>query len=339
LPFPSTPHEDAPPLADLPPFYAPVLEDLARVEEHLRDLARVDYAPLGMLLTYILEPRGKRIRPVVTLLASRFHPAPDPHLPVRMATAVELLHIATLVHDDTVDKASVRRGRSTLSALWGPGVAVLVGDYIFASSAVCVCDTGNIRVVRRFAQTIMQLATGELMEYFMAFDPQQDRTRYFDRIYNKTASLFATSAESGAVLSGAPEPWVQALREYGRNIGMAFQIVDDILDFQGTEEELGKPALNDLRGGLMTLPAILLAERYPDENPIPRYFADPKGEGAEALLRRAQEMVRHSSILQDAYEEASRFCQQAVSALEVLPPIPERRCLEELAEYVLARRR
>ena len=205
------------------------------------------------------------MRPAVTLLAAQFHPH-DPARPILMASAVELLHLATLIHDDTVDNSPVRRGRATVSSTWSPHVAVLFGDYVFATSATFVCDTQNIRVIRRFSETIMELASGQLMEYFTAFDAAQARDLYNDRIYRKTASLFCTASESGAVLGDAPEHEVQALRDYGYNIGMAFQVGDDLLDFQGDASNLGKPVGSDLLNGVLTLPTIMLMERYPEDN-------------------------------------------------------------------------
>jgi heptaprenyl diphosphate synthase/octaprenyl-diphosphate synthase len=251
-----------------------------------------------------------------------------------MGTAVELLHIATLIHDDTVDNASVRRGRATISSLWGPHVAVLVGDYVFATSATFVCDTKNIRVIRRFSETIMELSVGELKERFSANDWRVTRAQYEERIYNKTASLFVTAAESGAILSGASEQTVQAMKAYGANIGMAFQVVDDILDFQGTSDEVGKPVGNDLAQGTLTLPAILLLERYPENNPVVALFS---GEERQESRRRALEMVRNSPIIADSYAVAADFRRTAVEALHPLPHSPYKRALLEIADYVLER--
>ncbi|PKB78739.1 MAG: hypothetical protein BZY88_16950, partial [SAR202 cluster bacterium Io17-Chloro-G9] len=213
-------------------IYAPVQPLLDQVEERLNNLTQSDRPYLGPLLDYVLAKGGKRVRPAVTLLAAGFHDG-DPENPVIMASAVELLHLATLIHDDTVDKSDLRRGKATVTSLWGPQVSVLFGDYIFATAATFVCDTGNVRVIRRFSETIMDLASGELVEYFNAFDTHQARDLYHDRIYRKTASLFCTAAETGAVLSGAPEEQVQILRDYAYKIGMAYQMVDDLLDVRG----------------------------------------------------------------------------------------------------------
>ncbi len=321
-------------------LYEPIQAELREVEERLASVwmqegSRADPSMLDGILGHVLDAPGKRTRPAITILASKFHPY-DHDLPLIMATAVELLHIATLVHDDTVDNSPVRRGKATVSSRWGRNVAVLVGDYVFATSATFVCDTKNVRVIRRFSETIMELSKGELSEIFDAFKWSLGRERYWQRIYEKTASLFSTAAESGAVLSGGPESLVQSLKTYGHNLGMAFQIVDDILDFQGTEEEIGKPVGSDLRQGTLTLPTILLMERYPDDNPVEKLFAQVE---PEKSLKRAVEMIQNSDIIPEATSIATDFCRAATQALEPLPENAYKHSLIDLAAYVMERRR
>lgn len=316
-------------------IYEPVQEELAQVEQKLRQLSSNAAQPMTGLLEHVMDTSGKKVRPAVTILASKFHPHSST-LPVIMAAAVELLHIATLIHDDTVDNSAIRRGRATVSSRWGRNVAVLLGDYVFATSATFVCDTNNVRVIRRFSETIMELSSGELFELFSAFDWNLTREDYLKRIYNKTASLFCTAAESGAILSGASEDIVQALHQFGYNIGMAFQIVDDILDFQGTEAAVGKPVGNDLLQGTLTLPALLLLERYPQDNPIKALSHD---QDREASMRRAVEMIQNSSIIHDSYAVVHDYRDKAVAALHQLPDNRARQALLELASYVMERRK
>ena len=316
-------------------IYAPVQGDLAQVEAKLRGLAITGTDHLKSLLDYVTDSGGKRVRPAITLLASSFYPR-ESEKPVLMASAVELLHLATLIHDDTVDNSPMRRGRATVGNVWGQHVAVLFGDYVFATSATFVCDTENVRVIRRFSETIMELASGELIEYFGAYDPHQARELYNDRIYRKTASLFCTAGESGAVLGGAPEPQVQALRRYGYNIGMAFQIGDDLLDVHGDEAKLGKPVGADLQHGVLTLPTIMLLERYPDDNPVAALFRDP---GQDGKLQQALDMINNSSIVPDCESVVQDYCVQACAELQQLPDCEARRSLADLAEYLRERRR
>ncbi len=316
-------------------IYAPVQAELAQVEDNLRALATTDTDHVKSLVDYVTDSGGKRVRPAITLLAAKFRPH-EREKPIMMACAVELLHLATLIHDDTVDDAPMRRGRATVGNVWGQHVAVLFGDYVFATSATFVCDTENVRVIRRFSETIMELASGELIEYFGAYDPTQARELYNDRIYRKTASLFRTAGESGAVLSGAPEPQVQALRRYGYNVGMAFQIADDLLDVQGNEVQLGKPVGADLQHGVLTLPSIMLLERYPKDNPVAALFQDPEQDG---YLQRALDMIHNSGIVEECESVVQDYCDQARAELQLLPDCEARRSLTDLAEYVRERRR
>ena len=316
-------------------IYAPVQDGLAQVEDKLRSLAETETSTVQPLLKYVTAAGGKRVRPAITLLAAQFHPH-DPARPILMASAVELLHLATLIHDDTVDNAPLRRGRATVSNTWTPQVAVLLGDYVFATSATFVCDTQNIRVIRRFSETIMELASGQMMEYFTAFDASQARDLYNDRIYRKTASLFCTASESGAVLGEATEDEVQALRDYGYNIGMAFQVADDLLDFQGDASNLGKPVGSDLLNGVLTLPTIMLMERYPNDDLVQSLFQERSN---DAKLQKVVEVINNSTILPDCEQVVQDYSDQARQALQALPDCDPKRSLLDLADYLIARRR
>ena len=217
--------------------YEPVRKGVERVGENLRSLGRDETPFLAELLDNVLENAGKRVRQALTLLASNFHPHDGPNT-VTMATAVEILHVATLIHDDTIDNSDFRRGKATVSSRWGRNKAILLGDYLLATSTTFICDTGNLRVIRRFSEIAVELSSGELHEMDESYDAAQTREKYMRRIYRKTASLISGAAEAGAVLSGASEDIIQALTDYGYNLGMAFQIIDDILDFDATREEV-----------------------------------------------------------------------------------------------------
>ena len=315
-------------------FYEPVKERLEKVNDSLTEMAKKKHPFLARLLDHTFSTPGKNIRPAITLLASNFYPH-DERNTEKMATGVELLHIASLIHDDTVDGAMLRRGKMTISSLWGPKAAVLAGDYIFAASATLVCDTGNIRVIRRFAETIMELSSGELQEMAETYNPEQSMQGYLDRIYNKTASLFTTAAESGAILSGAPEACSQSMRSYGHNLGMAFQVVDDILDFDGTEEEIGKPIGSDLANGVVTLPTLIAMQRRSCCDAVKRVLANPDDED---LMEEVVSLIQNESVLEESYEFASRYCEKALANLSGLPPCPSRDSLEELVSHVKVRR-
>jgi len=317
-----------------PGLYGPVQPDIARVEATLASLKQADFPFLAGALDHVLSAGGKRIRPAIALLAGRLGRY-DLDLLVPLAASIELLHSATLVHDDVIDAAPTRRGRATANALFDNAATVMVGDYMFAHAAELVARTGNIDVIRLFARTLMEMATGELHQDMSAYSYGQSTRSYFDRIAGKTASLFATAAEGGAMVGGLPTESTEALRRYGENVGMAFQIVDDILDFTGDEDEMGKPAGSDLMQGTLTLPSLLFIERYPKNNPVQRYFA---GRQRAESLRRALEMIRDSTVLDEAYAVACDFRDRALSALDLLPPSASRDALADVAHWVTERR-
>ena len=317
-------------------LFAPVEREIVLAEEGIKAVADVDYPWLAELLGYIVNSGGKRLRPALTLLTGKLKDGCNLDLLIPVATGVELLHTATLVHDDTIDLAHRRRGKPTAASIWGWGIATLAGDYLFSKAAELVSRAANIRADRLFAQTLMALCTGELEESFSSFDQNQTRQSYLRRIGNKTASLFSMATESGGIVSEASEEEIQALRSYGYNLGMAFQIVDDILDFTAGEEELGKPVASDLLRGHLTLPAILLKEQYPDNNPIKTIFEKRQNERS---LKLAIEMIRNSDIVPECYRVAQDFTAEARRALEIFPKSPCKQALLELTDYVVERQK
>jgi len=306
---------------------------MALVEERLRSVTGVSYVRFAQLLEHALKGTGKRLRPALTLLCGRFYPCNRDSL-VSIATAMELLHTATLIHDDAIDNSEVRRGEATLNSMWGEKSAILVGDYLFAKSAELAASVGSIRVVTLYAHTLMAICSGEIDQDLTPRGQGHSQRRYFQRISNKTASLFAAATELGGLLGQAPEGALGALRSYGHNLGIAFQIVDDILDFIGEGEEMGKPVGSDLMQGTLTLPAILLLEREPRDNPVLAVLAD---RDKPANLRRAIEMVRNSSIIPECYRVAEGYCSRAQKALRRLPHNPVSGLLSDLLDYIVER--
>ena len=308
---------------------------MVKVEKELELVSKVDFPWLAELLGYSLKSEGKAIRPALTLLAGKlYHYRLDNLLPMAMAT--ELLHVATLIHDDAIDKSPVRRSKPTVYKVWGEDKAVLLGDYLFAKAGELTTVTQNIRVVKLFTQTLRVIATGELAQIFDAYNLEQTYQQYIQRISNKTAALFILAVESGAVLSEAPEVSIKILNEYGYNLGIAFQIVDDILDFIGTEKEVGKPIGSDLAQGTLTLPSMLLLERYPEDNPVKRLF---QNRDRQEEIKLAIEQVRDSSIIEECYTVASDYCDRACRRLILLPDNASRQSLTETANYVIRRKK
>ena len=315
-------------------IYEPIQEDLIEVEKRLMSITKADFSWLSEMLEYSLSGSGKRIRPALTLLSGRFFDYNIESLQP-MAAAIELMHTATLVHDDAIDKSFIRRGRSTINSVWGEEKAVLLGDYLFARAGEFATDTNNLDVVRLFTRTLGTISSGELSQSFSAFKLDQTYEDYIGRIGRKTASLFSLATESGAILSRAPQWAVQSLREYGYNLGIAFQIVDDILDFIGTEEEMGKPVGSDLVQGTLTLPAMLLVKQHAEDNPVKKLF---NHEDADRNVGLAIEMVCDSSIVDDCFNIALDYCTRACHSIKALPDNHSHRALTELTGYICRRR-
>lgn len=315
-------------------LYGPVAEDLILVEDLLESTKNTEISALKRMLDHSLQARGKRMRPALVLLAGQFGDYNLNKL-VPLGAAIELLHTASLVHDDVVDGAMSRRGRPTSNAIFDNAITVLLGDYMFANAAEMVTRTGSLEVTRLFALALMKMTSGELDQDAASFDVGRDIQQYLWRIGGKTAALFANATEGGAMLGGCDQDTVAAMRVYGYSLGMAFQIVDDILDFNGNEEAMGKPVGSDLREGTVTLPGLLLLERYPKDNPIKKFFQAKRDR--EKHLQAALAMVLDTEVLDASMEIARDYVRRANEAIAPLAESPAKQCMLELGEYVLNR--
>ena len=320
---------------NLESLMSPIQYEMPLVMQRLKGIADSDYPKIAELATHIVGGLGKGIRPALTLLSGKFGNN-DLEKLIPMASAVELLHVASLVHDDTIDKAPLRRGVPTLHSVWGDGAATIAGDYLFAKSAELAAEPGNLRVVRLFARTLMDLAKGELEETISAFNWRQSREDYFRRITGKTAVLFCMATKSGAILSDCDENTIQALKNYGYSLGLAFQVVDDILDFTGDESVMGKPVGDDLMRGVLTLPAILFMEQNPGINQIVTGF---KTKGSDNHLPQAIDDIRNSTYIQESLVIAEELSNKACTALKMLPSGRTKHTLVDLAKHVTERRK
>jgi len=317
-------------------IFESIQDDLARVEEKLREKPQLEYEALTAAIEHLLASGGKRVRPALAILASRLYSAQVGPQVLALAAAVEMLHTASLVHDDLIDASLLRRGIPTLNAKWTPGATILTGDYLFARAAGLGAQTGSLRVMQMFAETLMVICSGELKQQFSDLQTRARRDDYYARIYAKTASLFALATEAAGVLANAPEDEVAALREYGLNLGMAFQVVDDVLDFIGDETRLGKPVGSDLRQGIITLPTLCYLEQRPDDDLIVRLLRD--GRGSEEDIRRAVQVIRESGAIDTVLEEARNFTCRSLLALERLPSGSPCQPMQDLADFVIRRR-
>jgi len=315
---------------------APVASDIALIDDTLRSIAMPDYPLIQHGMEAIIAAGGKRLRPAILFFAARFHKYDLEHL-VPMAAAIELLHTASLVHDDTIDNALMRRGLPTLNSVMDEGTTVLVGDYLFARSAVLSTMGGVLRATRIFAESLVTISQGEIEQKFSTHHMTASIEQYYQRIYSKTAVLFAAAGEIGAVLSEAPEDDVQHLRHYARQLGMAFQIVDDILDIHSTIEQLGKPVGGDLRQGTITLPTMFYME---SADPTSREEIRQVIEGTDrnnGLVEAAIRKINESDALDRANEVARRYVEEAKASLASFPDVPARRSLLDLADFAIQR--
>ena len=311
----------------------PIREEMTAVEMHLRQVPAGQEDLITVATKRLLEAGGKRIRPGMCLLAAGMFGVGSERA-VSLAAGVEMLHTATLVHDDLIDSAQVRRGVPTLNADRSPGFTVLAGDYLFARAASLVAQTENVCTMELFAQTLMVILNGEVAQRATRW--QADRREYDRRIYAKTAALFVLTTRAAAVLGGADEASKQAAVEFGRFVGMAFQIVDDVLDFVGDMNQLGKPTGSDLRQGLLTLPAICYAEAHPDDPDLKALLKTKDGD--HSTVQRVVDSVCSSTAVEEALQVAREYIALAQQAIESLRSSVYTDALSALAASVIERK-
>jgi all-trans-nonaprenyl-diphosphate synthase len=315
-------------------LFSPVEADLRLLTETLKQLVGARHPILYAAAEHLFGAGGKRLRPAIVLLISR---ATMPSQDItakhrRLAEITEMIHTASLVHDDVVDESEIRRGVPTVHSSFGNRIAVLAGDFLFAQSSWHLANLDNLAVVKLLSEVIMDLAEGEIQQGLNRFDTELSIESYLDKSYYKTASLIANSSKAAGLLSGVSPEVAKSLYQYGRNLGLAFQIVDDILDFTGSAEALGKPAGSDLRSGNLTAPVLYALEEKPYlETLIEREFAQPND------LDEAIALIQDSQGLQRSRELANAHAQRAVEYLDDVPPSEPRQALIKLADYVLRR--
>jgi geranylgeranyl pyrophosphate synthase len=314
-------------------FLNPIQENLERVEDKMRMQSDGHHPDLGAALEHLLSSGGKRIRPAVALLTGGMYSG-DPEKLVTLGAAIEMLHTATLVHDDLIDGALLRRGIATLNSHWSPAATVLTGDFVFARAAKLAAETDSVAVMHLFAETLTTIVNGEITQMFNSRG-LVSREDYYRRIYAKTASMFELATAAAALLCPVDQDTVKTARQFGFDIGMAFQIVDDILDFTGEQATLGKPVASDLRQGLITLPALYYIEGNPGDPDLEvlhngSYYSEER-------MERLISAVKRSGVIRSAFSEAQRHIDCAIELLEEQPASPERQALIELVNYIVQR--
>ena len=315
-------------------FTTSIQDQLKFVEQRIRDQAGDEQHPdLRSALEHLLAAGGKRVRPTLGLLVGNMLGAPEEKL-ITLGASVELLHTATLVHDDLIDGALLRRGMPTLNARWSPAATVLTGDFLFARAAKLAAETDYLPLMKLFSETLATIVNGELTQMFSARGVIE-RDNYYNRIYAKTASLFEMSALAATMVATEDEEVRESMKLFGYEVGMAFQIVDDILDFTGEQSTVGKPIGSDLLNGLVTLPAIYYAEEYPEDEDI---LSLPGGGWKDTdRVQRIVDNIRKNSAIEKAMNEAREAVSRALGALKDAPVSPEREALEDLANFIVDR--
>jgi geranylgeranyl pyrophosphate synthase len=316
-------------------FFTSVQDQLQFVEQRIREQAGQEQHPdLRSALEHLLAAGGKRIRPTLGLLVGNMLGAPEEKL-ITLGASVELLHTATLVHDDLIDGALLRRGMPTLNARWSPAATVLTGDFLFARAAKLAAETDHLPLMKLFADTLATIVNGELTQMFSARGVIE-RENYYQRIYAKTASLFEMSSLASCMVATEDEEMRASMKVFGYEVGMAFQIVDDILDFTGEQSAVGKPIGSDLLNGLVTLPAIYYAEAHPRDEDV---LSLPEGGWKDTnRVQRLVDDIRQSEAIQQAMGEARSAVHRALSALEEAPETPEKEALDNLARFIVDRK-
>ena len=316
------------------PFFTPVQDGIRQVEQLMRSQTGYDHHPdLRAALEHILGAGGKRVRPTIIFLVGNIFDAPHDKL-VILGASVEMLHTATLVHDDLIDGSLLRRGIPTLNARWSPAATVLTGDFLFGRAAKLAAETDHLPLMKLFAETLTIIVNGELTQMFAA-KGLIDRKNYYSRIYAKTASLFEMSALAATVIGTEDEDSRAAMKTYGYEIGMAFQIMDDVLDFTGEQATIGKPVGSDLLNGLVTLPAIYFAESHPDNAEV-RLLADG-GWGNTDRMEKLVKSIQASNAIRHAIDEAVEHVDKALEAIKPFRSSVEYESLAGLARYIVDR--
>lgn len=315
------------------PFLEVVKPDLEAVNQLIVTELGSEVELIEEVGRYLIKAGGKRLRPVVALLAARGCGNPGGRH-VALAAVVELIHTATLLHDDVVDTSELRRGRSTANHEYGNAASVLVGDFLYSRAFQLMVRIGDMEVMRVLADTTNTISEGEVQQLLNAGNPELDSADYAEVIRKKTAVLFQAAAETGALLCGAATHLVAALRDYGHHLGMAFQLIDDVLDYQADAGQLGKNLGDDLAEGKMTLPLIrTLAEASPAQAQTIRSAITERGGNLAAIVA----LVRASGALDFTRDQARDHAAQARAALAALPDSPARAALGELAEFAVNR--
>lgn len=316
------------------PFYNAVTDDFEAVNQLIMRQLHSRVPLVEKIGSYIISAGGKRLRPLVVLLGARACGLTDAR-PHTLAAIIEFMHTSTLLHDDVVDTSDLRRGRSTANALWGNAASVLVGDFLYSRSFEMMVELDDMRIMQVLAGATNVIAEGEVLQLSKVRDANTDEATYMEVIRSKTAMLFEASTHTAAILAGAPEEQTEALRRYGDSLGIAFQLVDDLLDYSGNAESMGKNVGDDLAEGKPTLPLIYaMREGTAEQAALVRRAIQKGGTDDIAPIREA---VESSGALEYTASLAHQHADEAIKLLQTLPPSIYRDALEQLARFAVDR--
>jgi heptaprenyl diphosphate synthase len=317
-------------------FFQDIATELQMVEKELSVVVKTPNSLLTETSTHLLNAGGKRLRPALCLFGAKFYNY-DLQRVLPLATALELIHMATLVHDDVVDASLTRRGKPTVKAMWGNSISTHIGSYLFAKSLILLARYEHIPLISIvLASTSVNMCEGEIKQIAASFDVKQNLKDYLYRINRKTAMLIAASAQLGAVACGAPKSIYYPLYRYGHCVGMAFQITDDILDMVADQQEFGKPIGSDLRQGIITLPVIYALASAREKDRLKELVLKP--EKNEDEVREAISIITSSGSIERCLELVGKYINRAKQALKELPDIPARLTLSRAADFVGVRK-
>lgn len=315
-------------------YFDSVSRELDLVETTLLQSIDSQVRVIDQASAHLMKAGGKRMRPAFVLLAAKLFKEDIEDI-IPLAVALELIHMATLVHDDVIDNSDLRRGAPTVRSEWGNRISIHTGNYIFAHALTLLEKYDKTQIVETLADTSMLICDGEINQMFSCYRTDLGLKNYLRRIQRKTALLISVSCQLGAMVSGANPRQIKALREYGYYLGMAFQITDDILDFIADEKTLGKPTGSDIRQGVITLPAIYALKHDPHKDELERLLSSPELCRTEA--GRIIEIIVNSDGIDYAYHATNHFAGKARRKLDLLPDSPLRQTFFDFAEFLSAR--
>ncbi len=325
--------------ATLSRLFAGIQPDLDSVDVVFQDRATSGLDILNSASMHAIDSPGKRLRTALTLLAGKLNTYNREKL-IPLSVAFEMVHLASLIHDDIVDEAKTRRGHPTVNSLWGDKIAILLGDYYFAKTSGLIADLNDSRIDRLFAETVATVCEGTILEMMTAGYADLTTETYYEKIKHKTACLIAACSKGGAIVSNASNEEIHLLHDYGMNLGIAFQIIDDVLDYTEDQSTIGKPAGNDLRQGMVTLPLIYALQEKPQnghQQQVDMLLHDT--EKNEQDIRSVVDWVVHGYGVKRALIDAHAYGNRAREALYHFPASPDRDVLDELIEFVISRKK